>query len=202
MQALRIGDTVQPEDTDATPLAGRQPPQWFITLATPTKDAGLAAYFDLIGAVEAWRPTVTKWKAARGPRKRVQYQASAAPGYVFVLVDRAPRWHIIRQQAGRLMRGVVGRHGLPMPIPEDVIASMQLVPGRIELLRKEALLRREAERLARMPRPGGKARLAEGPLAGFVVEVESIDRGVLHFICRGIKGIARIEDTERVEDGT
>lgn len=196
---LSVGD-VMPIERHDRPLAEPCDEAWFILVAAPQKDGALRAYLETIGAVEAWRPIQIKWRAARGPRKRAPYEASAAPGYVFALFDRRVRWHVLKEQAGRRMRHVVSRHEQPLAIDPAVISAMQQVPGRIEILRKRQVEEEERRLLDLIPQPGDKR--AKVTIGGepLMVDVENIHRGVLHFVLRGIHGKVKQAEAMRVKE--
>ena len=184
--------------TIANPLGQPIDPTWFILIAAPTRDRHLEAWLRKIGLVDVWRPVETAWKPCKGQRRKVAYERSIAPGYLFCLFDREPIWHVLFEQAGRRARGVVGFHELPYAVPERVMAQMRMVPQRIEVMRKAEEERRRAERLARMPKPGDAARHVTGPLAGHLVDVSRVDAGIAYFMLGGIKGETPIDNLERV----
>jgi len=180
------------------PLGEPIPETWYILMAAPTRDAALAAWLNKIGVVEVWRPTEQAWKPCRGARRKVPYERAIAPGYVFCLFDREPIWHILWEQAGKRARGVVGVHERPYAVPERVMAQMQMVPARIDVLRAAEEAKRREERLARQPMPGAPAMPLTGAMAGRVVDVSSIHAGVARFILNGIEFTTPVEHLERV----
>lgn len=152
------------------------PARWYILKTAPQKEFAVEAWIKANGAVEAWLPTEKRWrKIPRGKRRKVEYQARLAPGYVFVCFDREPVWDVLIARANGKLFGVVGEGGWPVAIPESAMARMKLMPARIEVLRAQA-------REARMVRPGDKARILEGPLVGWVVDVSSVDAGIARIV--------------------
>ena len=148
-------------------------PQWYIVRTEPQKEAGVVAWLNCRG-VEAWYPTERAWrKIPRGKRKRVQYDRTIAPRYVFARFTQAPNWAVVI--SCRYIQNIVGLHGKPMPVSDEVIAEMERVPERLILLRKKL---RDARKIT----PGCKAKIIEGALAGWIVDVEDIDAGIAHFV--------------------
>lgn len=84
------------------------------------------------------------------------------------------RWAIRDASLGRI-RGVVCQDGEPLEVPEAALARMRRVPTRIAEIRERA-------RQKRIIRPGNRAVIATGPLAGWAVDVASLDRGIAHFV--------------------
>lgn len=180
------------------PLGEDIAPTWFILIAKPTRDQHLEAWLRKIGVADVWRPVEAAWKPCRGKRKKVAYERSIAPGYLFCLFDREPIWHVLWEQAGTRARGVVGHFERPLPIPERVMAQMRHVPQRIEVMRQQEEARRRAERLARQPVEGQPARPVSGALAGHVVDVARIHAGIAHFVVNGIEWTTPLDNLERV----
>ena len=167
-------------------------PRWFIFRVPPMKERAAAAWLMSNGALEAWYPTTTDWVPAKGsnPRRRkVPYERRVAPGYLFVCVDRVPRWYTLFEAArGRLSR-VVTMGGLPFAIPDEVIGHMKLVPRRIQHLNDKAEAEQYAAWLAKQPVEGGLATVKTGPLTGVMVEVASIHGGLAQCIAWGFSKV-------------
>jgi len=148
---------------------------WYILLTAPQQEFAVSAWLTRSGAVECWLPTEEAWRRVRGPRRKVSYLRRLAPGYVFLAVDRAPLWHVIRDASLGRIRGVVCQDGEPLEVPEAALARMRRVPARIAQIRERA-------RQERIIRPGDRAVIATGPLAGWAVDVARLDRGIAHFV--------------------
>lgn len=172
-------------------------PAWFIMLSSPGSEKKLAEKLRRQGALDVWRPVDQKWRVAKGSRDKVPYEVSVAPGYVFMLVDKHPQWHVIRQKCQGLARGVVVRDGQPHRVSSQDLAEMAQCPDRIEDMRQAAEAQRAAERAAKAPRQGDTAKIMEGPLAGFSVPIETINAGIAYFVLGGVKASARVEAMER-----
>lgn len=175
-------------------------PQWFILRTSPQKESAAAAKLAAHGVPETWYPTEPAWRRARGKRDRIPYERRIAPGYLFACFDREPVWHRVMDTLGRFVVGVVGIGDQPYAVPLATLRQMKQVPKRIELLREQETAKEKAARLARLPQPGSLARLTQGPLAGFVIQVERIDRGIAAFILDGIRGTAEAESMERLPE--
>lgn len=194
----RIGDVLPLEGTGiwGGPLrddAGAETVAWFIFRTPPMKEIAAEAWLTRQGVIEAWHPVITDWVPAKGanPRRRkIPITRRVAPGYVFACVDREIRWHVLFEAARGRVAKVVTLGGLPLAIPDAVIAQMQHVPRRVEALHKHAEEARLAEMLAKQPKPGETARVMAGALAGMVVEVESIHGGLAQCLAWGFRKIA------------
>lgn len=184
---LRPGD--RPAAASPRALFGRPcAPAWYVLLVAPQCEPAVTSLLLRLGAQDAWYPTEVAWRQRPHRAGKVRYLRRVAPGYVFVRVTRQPAWHLFREALLGMVRGVVGHDGLPLPIPESVLAEMRQVPARIESLRRQA----EAERLAREAAELAawhivapcRAELRRGPFAGIVVEVETIHAGIARAILR------------------
>ena len=168
----RIGDAAPP--AAITPLQlGAQEPVWFGFQTPPLAELRAQAWLARRG-VEAWFPTETAWRRlARGPRRKVSYERPVVPRYVFARFTGAPQWPALREC--RWLTRVIGTGGLPMPMSDAVMARMAEVPGRLRALRRKA-------EEARTVRPGDRVRIRDGAMAGWVVEVTDVHRGLARFV--------------------
>ncbi len=203
MMAMRepvIGETVAYEPK-RRPLSTEplDDPEWFILTTPPQREVAARAWLERIGVAETWFPTEEAWKSVRGQSKQVAYQRRIVPGYIFALFDREPVWDVMFEQGRGKISGVVGVYERPYAVPMKVMQAMKLVPERIERIRQAETAREKAIRLARLPAVGQRATLTIGPLAGRIVQVERIDRGIAAFIMEGVRGTAAIEALERQE---
>lgn len=105
------------------------------------------------------------------------------------------------------LSGVVARGDRPLRISQETMERMRLVPGRIQMLRRkreaedeELRAERMAAILARMPAEGGRAKITKGPLAGYLVSVQRIDKGIARCLCEGFSTEIGIEGLEKVND--
>jgi transcription antitermination factor NusG len=205
MMIWRIGQTV-PLESDRDVMTDEPCGAWYIFRVRSHHELAAEAWLARVGIADAWHPTETKWRIIRAAkRKKVPYERCIAPGYVFARFPRVPKWHaLFERSCGRLI-GVVGYHERPLKITDKVLAQMQQVPARIQILREEEEAKERAARLARIPRAGEKARITEGPLAGRIVDVGMIDAGIARFISplfQGIEVEMEVEKMERLQDAT
>lgn len=146
---------------------------WYVFQTPPQREASAKAWLERRG-VEAWYPSETRWRRIpRGKRQKAPYEARLVPRYIFARFTGYPAWDVV--QSCRWLSRVVGMNGEPMPVTDDVMAQMEKVPERLEVIRK-----REIEK--RTLRPGDKAKVASGPFEGWVVEVQQIHAGIASFI--------------------
>jgi transcription antitermination factor NusG len=113
--------------------------------------------------VFAFYPSREKRWTVRGLTVRREFPEVS--GYVFAQFRQAPQWHILKEER-RLITGVMGG-SYPHPIPRDVIRHLQgltVEAQKLEAARREMLRVRE----------GDKAKITDGPFAGFVVDVREI----------------------------
>ena len=146
---------------------------WYVFQTPPQREESAKAWLERRG-VEAWYPSETRWRRIpRGKRQKAPYEARLVPRYIFARFTGYPAWDVV--QSCRWLSRVVGMNGEPMPVTDDVMAQMEKVPERLEVIRK-----REIEK--RTLRPGDKAKVASGPFEGWVVEVQQIHAGIASFI--------------------
>ena len=168
----RIGQPVAPAPREAL-QSGAESPRWFVFLVRPLAEPQARAWFEARG-LEAWYPAEVVWRrGGRGVRRRIRGARRVAPGYLFVRFTGAPNWAALR--ACRHLRRVVGVAGRPVPISDAAMGQMAKVPERLAEARRAA-----AE--ARRVRPGDRARILDGPMSGWVVEVAEIHAGVARFL--------------------
>jgi transcription antitermination factor NusG len=114
---------------------------------------------------------------------------------MFAGFPQPPRWHTLRDC--RYLTGVVTVAGQPAVITEFAMAQMAQIPATLAARRAE-----EAER--RTIRPGDRATITDGPLAGCRVSVASVHAGIARVIL-GILGateaqieVARLDKAQAV----
>ncbi|MGZ9812628.1 transcription termination/antitermination NusG family protein [Pseudoroseicyclus sp. H15] len=197
--SYHMGQVLPIEDA-RQPLGESTAAQWFILTTPPQRERAASAWLLRLGLADVWFPTEEAWSIrSRGPRRKVRYERLIAPRYVFALFDRQPIWDVLFDRALDRISGVVGHDGQPCAIPYREMAKMKAVPQRLEALRRMELDRERAERLARAPVAGEPAAICAGPLAGKVVDVSRIDRGIASWIMGAIHGSSRTEDMRRLD---
>ena len=140
-------------------------PVWYCLLVPPQKERATREHLRANG-VYAFYPSREKRWTVRG--KTFRRELPEVSGYVFAKFDKAPQWHILKERR-RLITGVMGG-SYPYPIPVDVIRHLQGLTVEAQKL-EEA--RRELMRI----REGDRAKIVEGPFAGFVVDVREVSNG-------------------------
>lgn len=172
MIQYRIGQ-VLPLEVGRGILGAAMDPKWFAFVTKPQKESAAKAWLEKRGP-EVWYPTETRWrKIPRGRVKRVAYEASVVPRYIFARFDHQPRWDVLN--TCRYISGVVGVDGRPIAITDETLAEMAKVPLQLAAIRERKLKERTLA-------PGDRARIASGPLEGWVVEVHSISNGIAKFL--------------------
>lgn len=152
---------------------GRIEPAWFAFLTPPQKEISALAWFNHKG-VEAWYPSeMRRRRISRGKRKFAEYEARIVPRYIFARFTGVPQWDVL--QSCRYLSRVIGVKETPLPVTDTVMAQMAQVPGRLEIIRK-----REVEK--RIIRPGDKARIMDGAMEGWIVDVSHVHAGIAAFI--------------------
>jgi transcription antitermination factor NusG len=183
---------------------GRQPlgppllePEWYILKSPPQQEARARLLLENLGVPEVWMPTEKAFRTVRGKRGKVEFQKRIAPGYLFAQFDRDPVWDRLFAIARGRLSGVVGVDGVPRVITEAEMWAMEQAPERIEEERRRVLEQAELDRLARRPAPGTRATLLGGPMAGYVVDVTEIHRGLARWLCGAVKGETMVEQMRR-----
>ena len=152
---------------------GRIEPAWFAFLTPPKKEVSALAWFNHKG-VEAWYPSeIRRRRIPKGKRRFAEYEARIVPRYIFARFTGWPNWDVL--QGCKYLSRVVGINGSPLPVTDAVMAQMEQVPGRLEIIRK-----REAEK--RTIHPGDKVRISDGVMEGWIVDVSTVHAGVAAFI--------------------
>lgn len=187
MIMLRIGDTVPRGEEQSLVLPG--PVQWFGFVTAPQSEAKARAWLRRRGVV-AWYPTERIWRVRSARRVKVPRYRVVVPRYVFARFAGEPRWHLVR--ACPWLHRVIGFGDRPLPISDATMGRMAEVPRVLREIR-----RREEE--ARRVAPGDSARIVDGPLAGWVVDVSEVRAGVARFLAPGPAGLPGEISVARLE---
>lgn len=171
---LRIGDTVDLDPSRGI-WAREWEPAWFIFTVPPRGELPATAWLSRNGVDECWHPTEQAFKRNRyKPGQRIPYDRPVAPGYLFAVLPRLPHWDVLfARSRGKLLK-VVSHNGEPVPVSEETLARMRLVPQRLAAIR-------EAEMQKRIIRPRDKVAVTIGGVE-WTVEVDRIDAGIAHFV--------------------
>ena len=169
--AFAVGQTFrQPERQTITgqPVS----PRWFALLTMPQGEAKAQAWLAVHG-VESWYPTEVAWRIIPRAKRKQKYLKRIAPGYLFARFEAEPNWPAIRYSRHKLR--VVSIDGNPAPISDATMAEMQAIPDRLAEIKQRAIE-------ARTIRPGDRATIRDGFMAGWAVDVSEIHDGIAQFI--------------------
>lgn len=148
------------------------PPTWYVPLCRPGHEQQASEFVRQCGADDCWYPSTEVWSEGFGKRQKVLRKVAVAPGYLFVLCDRAPRWDAWAEHPGSCLTGVLKKRVhvgdetffVPCPIREEDLAQMAEVPERLQELRRQ-------EQEAKAIRPGVVARFKSSLLFDYPVDV-------------------------------
>lgn len=189
---MKVGDKFD-LDGSARIQAGETLPTWYALRTPPQKEKAAREFLRKRG-VHAFYPDEERTRIVNG-RKRT-YTAPIVSGYVFARFTGLPLWHVLR--ARPFFSGVVSMNGVPFALPRPTIRRLQGFTIEMEERRREMREMREMARKALEPKVGDIARITDGPLAGFLVEVTELTGGVARYLLPGsIKGEAPIRKLER-----
>lgn len=156
---------------DLTGQCGR----WYVLKTAPQREFEVCTWLtEEEGVLDAWLPTVKAYrKITRGRRRKAAYQRKIAPGYVFVCVDHQVAWDVLYRRANGKVIGVVGRYGRPLPVPEDQMRRMKMLPQTLQKLYAQ-------EQEARRVRAGDQARFVDedSVLGDMVLDVAAVNGGI------------------------
>ena len=163
------------------------PPSWFIVQCEPGREAKGRAFGIDMGAEDCWFPTAKEWipNPKPGGKRKVKRWRTLAPGYLFLCVDREPKWRQWFDHPVSTLKRVMtystrieGRMvAVPYALSNDDLARMRDVPKALEALQ-------EARRKAEAIEPGVRARLVDHPLGDYAMDVESVRGDVVEFFIR------------------
>lgn len=171
------------------PLLGDdlETPVWHALRVAPGKEKQAAELIKRKGC-DAFYPTTTKVRHHRG--KRIEREWPIVSQLIYGKFHRQPLWHNFKSR--RVITGVMCLRSMPIVLPEQVMRALRGLPTVQEELEAQ---RAELMRL----RPGDKARITQGPLSGYMVNITSVKGGVAWFdSLAGLKGSAEIGTLERV----
>lgn len=171
-------------------------PCWFALTTPPQKERAARAFLMAQGISPAFFPSENRISTIRG-KKRVR-EAPLVGGYVFALFQGYPLWHVLKEQA--FFTGVVCLGNRPVVMPRGTIRRLQGLTVEAAERRRELRELREQLRLALMPVEGEGAKIVDGPLNGFTVNVLRIKDGVAFYtLPGGLKGSATVSALERLQ---
>jgi len=114
-----------------------------------------------LGGYQVYLPRLREQRVSYG--RKIETRPPLFPGYAFVAIEA--RWHAVRWGVGII--GLIMAGAAPARVPDGVIAELRSRErgGLVELPRQPAL------------RPGGRVRIAHGPLQGCVGLVAGMRAG-------------------------
>lgn len=169
-------------------------PVWYALKTPPQKEKAGREYLRANG-IHAFYPDEVRQQRRQG--KVFHVKRPMVSGFVFARFTGVPNWDVIRSRP--FFSGVISYNGTPFPIQRaDVLAMMGLRVTAKE--RQKALRARQAAiQAALAPVEGERAKIMEGPLSGFLVDVTEISGSVVRFVLPGgTKGSAGQGSLERV----
>lgn len=186
IDGLKIGDPWP--FSSSRGLTGRKcDPVWYALITAPQKERDTHQRLQNAGVVVRY-PTIEKTRHQFG--KKRTFMIPVVPRIIYAQFKYEPQWDVMKDR--RVIVGVFSINGRPIALTEDDIARVMGLPTEAERLEDE---RREAI----LPRPGEKAEITAGVLAGFFVDVERVEFGkVWYSMATGLKGQAPERIVKRV----
>jgi len=194
----KVGQTYPKEFTGRL-FGPETSPEWYILTTHSQKEPNAKIWLEHHG-FDVWYPTETAWRnVPRGKRRKVSYERTLCPRYIFVEFNRKPDWSLLLSKqahygaGGRFLTGVVCMNGTPTAIKEDVLMQMKMLPTMLDQKRKSI-------RDALMPRVGKIAMITKGQMQGSEMVVQSINGNVAELLSPLFGGIAIKVDVDRLEN--
>jgi transcription antitermination factor NusG len=169
-----IGMSVPPAEQRLGLTSGpKWPPTWFCLTVAPQQERATRDHLKRHDIV-AFYPSVERTTVRFG--KKVVTERPIVGGYVYACFRAQPEWDVLKRRE-RLITGVFCYNAKPVEIARDVIHHLRGLTVDAERLRmaREEMARQMRE--AKLPKPGDKAKIMQGPFSGFMVEVESVRGG-------------------------
>lgn len=170
-------------------------PIWYGLTTPPQKEKAAREYL-LAQGLHAFFPDEKIIRTVRGKRRTIK--KPMVSGYVFARFTGYPNWDVVRRLP--FFTGVISVGDMPFPFPRGDIRRMMGLTITAQERRRAMRERQEAIRAAKMPVEGQKARLIDGPLKGFTVDITRVSGGVAQYILPGgLKGSSDVGALEREE---
>lgn len=186
-----IGQSLPPAEPKRGIVWGPEiAPVWHALIVPPQKENAVREYLRARD-IYAFYPSEKGVRHIRG--KRIEWEKPIVTQHVYAQFRQAPQWDVMKR-THRLITNVYGVGGTPMPIHRDIIRHLQGLTVEAERLREA---RAEMLRV----RAGDKAVFIEGPLKGFVVNIEDVRGGEAWFnFILGGNSRASVKSLERVQN--
>lgn len=183
-----IGQTLPPAEPRRGIVWGPEiAPIWHALIVPPQKEMAVREYLRARD-IYAFFPSQTITRHQNG--RKIERECPIVTQHVYAQFRQAPQWDVMKR-THRLITNVYGINGKPMEIHRDIIRHLQGLTVEAERLREA---RAEMLRV----RAGDKATITEGPLSGFIVNVEDVKDGEVWFsFITGGKGRASVKTLER-----
>ncbi len=172
------------------------PPVWH-ALIVPAQREVAAREFLRAHGIYAFFPSESRYRTIAG--KRIEREAAIVSRVVYAKFHQAPQWDVMRRYH-RMVQGVFSRfdpvRGIlrPVQIPPEIIKALHGVTVEAERIKQAQIEMRRARAMAMQVRPGDRAEIVDGPLAGFLVDVAEVRDGAAWFeFLTGGKGRATVE---------
>ena len=186
-----IGQSLPPaEERRGITWGPEIPPTWYALIVPPQKELATREFLRAHG-IYAFFPSQTVTRHVAG--KRYDREKPIVTQHVYAQFRQAPQWDVMKERR-RLITGVFSINGRPIEIHRDIIRHLQGLTVEAEKLRAA---RAEMLRV----RAGDQAVFVEGPLKGFVVNIEDVRGGEawFNFILGGTSR-ASVSSLERVQN--
>ena len=141
-------------------------PVWHVLIVPPQKERAVREYLRKRD-IYAFYPSEATTRTIKG--RKIENERPIVSQHVYAQFKQAPQWDVMKA-VHRLITGVMCHAGQPIKVHPDVIRHLQGLTVEAQRL-KEA--RAEMLRV----RPGDKATIIAGPLAGFAVDVLDVKNG-------------------------
>lgn len=174
-RALQIGDEVPGPAPRSSAVLLPCDPVWFVMQTMPQGEVKAKAWLSTYG-VESWFPTETAWRQVRGQQRKEKYERRIIPGYLFSRFEHEPNWPTIRHSKHKLR--VVGVNGSPISVTDEAMSDMQSIPERLREMKQMAIA-------AKIIKPGDRARIRDGYMRDWVVDVSEVSNGIAKFVLPG-----------------
>ena len=184
-----IGQSLPPAEPKRGIVWGPEiAPVWHALVVPPQKELAVREYLRARD-IYAFFPSTTSTRHVNG--KRIEREKPIVTQHVYAQFRQAPQWDVMKR-THRLITGVFGIGNRPIEIPRDIIRHLQGLTVEAERLREA---RAEMLRV----RSGDQAVFVDGPLKGFVVNVDEVRDGEAWFsFIMGGKSRASIKSLERI----
>lgn len=137
-------------------------PNWHAVFVPPNKERSTTAALKAKGCFAFYPKRTSRW-FVRG--KRIEREFPQITGMIYARFKHQPHWHVMRDR--RLITGVMSVGTKPIDFPSEIIRRLQGLPERADALRQARA------RLGAIGK-GDTAIVAEGPLAGYFVQVSDV----------------------------